>query len=46
VPVEVNSVADLQKLSGLLSERGYEDNQIADILSGNWLRLLREALPE
>lgn len=46
VPVEVNSVADLQKLSGLLAERGYEDNQIADILSGNWLRLLWEALPE
>jgi membrane dipeptidase len=46
VPVEVDSVADLQKLSGLLAERGYEDGQIADILSGNWLRLLRESLPE
>jgi membrane dipeptidase len=46
VPVEVNSVADLQKLSGLLAGRGYEDNQIADILSGNWLRILREVLPD
>jgi membrane dipeptidase len=46
VPVEVNSVADLQKLSGLLAEWGYEDSQITDILSGNWLRILREVLPE
>jgi membrane dipeptidase len=46
VPAEVDSVADLQQISGLLAERGYEDEQIADILSGNWLRLLRRALPE
>jgi membrane dipeptidase len=46
VPAEIDTVADLQKLSGLLAGRGYEHQQIADILNGNWLRLLRESLPD
>jgi microsomal dipeptidase-like Zn-dependent dipeptidase len=35
--------ADLQQLSGLLAGRGYGEADIAAILHGNWLRLLRQA---
>jgi membrane dipeptidase len=45
-PAEVNTVADLRKLVPLLTERGYTPGQIEDILSGNWLRILRRSLPE
>jgi microsomal dipeptidase-like Zn-dependent dipeptidase len=33
------------RLVDLLRERGYEGERLAAILGGNWLRLLREALP-
>jgi microsomal dipeptidase-like Zn-dependent dipeptidase len=39
-------VADLQKLAEPLDERGYRQEQIAAILGGNWLRILKTALPE
>lgn len=40
-PRDLDTVADLQKLAGLLAGRGYGDDDIAAILRGNWLRLLR-----
>jgi membrane dipeptidase len=46
VPEEIDSIADLQKLPPLLSERGYSDGDIAAILGGNWLERLRRILPE
>lgn len=46
VPGEINTIADLRKLIPLLAEKGYTENNIADILGGNWLALLRRALPE
>ena len=42
-PSDLDTIADLQKLTGLLVERGYSDDDVAAILHGNWLRLLRQA---
>jgi len=46
VPPEIDTIADLGKLVPLLGERGYAGADIAAILGGNWLELLRSALPE
>lgn len=46
VPLEIDTIADLQKLAPLLGERGYSDDDITAILGGNWLDLLRDTLPE
>lgn len=45
VPEGLDSVADLQKLAPLLSERGYSGADIAAVFGQNWLRMLRENLP-
>jgi membrane dipeptidase len=42
-PADLDSIADLQRLTELLSKRGYRDDDIAAIMHGNWLRLLRSA---
>lgn len=42
-PHDLDTIADLQELAGLLAGRGYRDDDIAAILHGNWLRLLRQA---
>jgi len=44
-PWDLNTIADLQKLSPLLADRGYSDADIDLIFHGNWLRFFREALP-
>lgn len=45
VPVGIDSIADLIKLAPALAERGYSDEEIAGVLGGNWIRLLRRVLP-
>jgi membrane dipeptidase len=42
-PQDLDTIADLQKLAGLLAARGYAQADIAAIMHGNWLRLLRRA---
>lgn len=42
-PRDLDTIADLQKLVGLLADRGYQDEDIAAIMRGNWLRLLRQS---
>ncbi len=42
-PCDLDTIADLQRLPELLAERGYEEADIAAILHGNWIRLLRRA---
>jgi len=42
-PSDLDTIADLQKIGGLLTDRGYENNDIAAIMYGNWLRLLRHS---
>ena len=44
-PQDLESIADLQKLSGILAARGYSAADIEGIFSGNFLRFLRTALP-
>jgi membrane dipeptidase len=40
-PADLDTIADLQKLPVLLAARGYTADDIAAIMHGNWLRLLR-----
>ena len=40
-PYDLDTIADLQKLPGLLFARGYRQEDVNAILHGNWLRLLR-----
>jgi membrane dipeptidase len=44
-PAEIDTVADLQKVGSKLSERGYTAADVEKVLSGNWLRMLRQGLP-
>ena len=44
-PADLNTIADLRKVADILSDRGYRDDEVAGILAGNWVRLLRAALP-
>jgi membrane dipeptidase len=46
VPIGIDSIADLQKLVVLLSEKGYATSDIAAILGGNWISRLRQVLPK
>lgn len=45
-PAEIDTVADLARIGPALGELGYGDEEIAAVLGGNWLRVLRAALPE
>lgn len=42
-PSDLDTIADLQRIPEILSKRGYSDADIASIMHGNWLRLLRSA---
>jgi membrane dipeptidase len=44
-PAELDTVADLQKFGPVLRESGYSESDVANILSGNWIRVLERALP-
>ncbi|MEE2628864.1 MAG: membrane dipeptidase [Candidatus Latescibacterota bacterium] len=45
-PHDLDTIADLQKLSGLLANKGYSENDIASIFHGNWLRFFTNVLDE
>ena len=45
-PCDLDTIADLRKLPGMLSARGYGENDISNIMHGNWLRLLYSAWGE
>jgi membrane dipeptidase len=45
VPAELDTVADLPRIGTALKEHGFEDDHIAAIMGGNWLRLVRRLLP-
>lgn len=42
-PSDLDTIADLQVIPEILSRRRYSDTDIAAIMHGNWLRLLRDA---
>jgi membrane dipeptidase len=45
IPVELDTIADLQMVASRLTARGYSEADAANVLGGNWLRLLRKYLP-
>jgi membrane dipeptidase len=42
-PADVDTIADLQKIPGLLAQRGYTGEDIENVCSGNVIRFLRHA---
>jgi membrane dipeptidase len=42
-PHDLDTIADLQTVAMLLQARGYDEADVALIMHGNWLRLLRQA---
>ncbi len=45
IPRELNTIRDHYKIGDELLERGFAEQHVAQIMRGNWLRILREALP-
>lgn len=44
-PAEMDTIADLGRVGPALGEMGYGEEHVTAILGGNWLRVLRAALP-
>jgi membrane dipeptidase len=42
-PLDLDTIADLQKFPDLLRARGYKEDDVLGILYGNWVRFFREA---
>jgi len=42
-PCDLDTIADLQQLPAILASRGYTEDDIKNIMHGNWLRLLYAA---
>ena len=42
-PTDLDTIADLQTVPGLLRERGYSEDDILNIMHRNWIRFLRTA---
>ena len=42
-PGDLDTIADMQKLPGMLGQRGYSADDIGKIMSGNFLEMLRRA---
>ena len=40
-PYDIDTIADLQKFPSLLKKRGYSEEDIVNVMHGNWLRFLR-----
>lgn len=45
MPAELGTHRDLMRLGQTLSARGYSDDDIHGVMSGNWLRFFAETLP-
>ena len=45
-PAEIDTIADLPKLSTILAEKGYTNEDIAAIFGNNWLDHLKRTLPD
>ena len=43
-PNDLDTIADLQKLVGMLTDRGYSDGDVSNIMHGNWVRFLTGVL--
>ena len=45
-PMDIETIADLQKVPDLLAQRGYKPADIQSIMHGNFLSFLRKNLPK
>jgi membrane dipeptidase len=45
IPAGLDTIADLQKIAAALQDAGYSTDDIDAVMSGNWIRILRKALP-
>jgi membrane dipeptidase len=45
VPEGIATVADLRKIGEALAKKGYPERDVEKILGGNWIRVLKQALP-
>lgn len=45
-PADVETIADLQKIPGMLRGRGYKEADVENIMSGNWIKFMMKNLPE
>jgi membrane dipeptidase len=43
VPRDLDTIADVQQIPGLLRRRGYSDADIRKVMHGNWIRFFQEA---
>jgi membrane dipeptidase len=44
-PAEIDTVSDLSKLGGALSQEGFSEEEVQGAMHKNWLRILERALP-
>jgi membrane dipeptidase len=42
-PQDLDTIADLARLPHMLRQRGYREQDVRDVMHGNWLRFLEEA---
>lgn len=45
-PRDLDTITDLQRLAGILTARGYSDDDVDAVFHGNWLRFFRRHLPQ
>ncbi len=45
-PYDIDTIADLQKIPEMLYKKGYDKNDITNIMSDNWIRFLYNYLPK
>ena len=41
-PRDLNTIADVQNVAGILENRGYSEEDTGKVMSGNWIRFLKE----
>ena len=46
IPAELDTVSDLQKVGTTLRSEGLSEDDVGSILGYNWVRFLRNSLPE
>lgn len=44
-PAELDTIADMPKIAGALTEAGFSEEEVDGILGENWLRFLKRTLP-
>jgi len=45
-PYDLETIADIQKVFGILGKRGYGKTDLEKIASKNWLNFMRNVLPQ